>query len=129
MKRKWILIVSLALLASFMLTGSALGKAYRGVAPYDGRPEFGMVKWLDNPAGFHFWFTMEADLIILPWYNYEEGHSYHNIYKLEVDDPSEWCGIGMVTVPNKSPFNQTRHVGEQVYFKIWDITDNEWDCP
>ena len=124
MKRKWLLILSVSIVAALLITGSVFAKAYRGTDYYDGVPEFGMVTWLDNPAGFHFWFTLEEDFDV-----YYEGHSYHNIYKLvdKVDDPSEWCGP--VTIPNKSPFNQTRHVGEQTYYKIWDVTAEMWVCP
>jgi len=125
MKRKWISIVGIVAIATLFVFGTVSAKAFRGTDIYDGKEdEIGMVDWLDNPTGFHFWFTIDKS-----YSHYIEGHSYHNIYKLVdvIEDPSEWCGP--VTIPNKSPFDKTRHVGEQTYYKIWDMTAEMWVCP
>ena len=83
------------------------------------------VDYLFNKAGYHFWFTATTP----GWAGslvYTEGTDYHNIYKYQVDDPSEWCGT--TTVVDREPYNIGETVGQKVYYKIWNVTDQKPAC-
>jgi hypothetical protein len=56
----------------------------------------------------------------------EAGKAYHNVYKYQVDDPSEWCAT--TVVPNREPYNFGGTAGQTAYFKIWNVTDQEPVC-
>jgi hypothetical protein len=125
LKRKVLTITLVVILVSLLISGTALAKAFRGSAEDPLHSEFGWIEYLSNPAGYHFWFTMNAD-----YGRYEEGHSYHNVYKVKVDDPSEWCGpIPVGGNPSRAPYNSVGHKGESVYYKIWDTTTDTLVCP
>ena len=99
--------------------------ASRGEAMDDLNPELGLIKWLSTPAGYHFWFTPTANLG-----PYVAGHSYHNVYQLTVDDPSEWAGpISVGGNPPRPPYNQVGHAGKSVYYKIFDTTTDTQVVP
>ena len=116
------LVVVLALAATASLVWAGGGGTSRGVASDPNALWLGPVKYLGNPAGYHFWFTPTET-----HYWYEAGHKYHNVYKLTVDDPGEWCFIG--PVPDRPPYNLTGHAGEMVYFKIIDTTADTQIAP
>jgi hypothetical protein len=123
MKKK--LVISMlfsAVLLVLVVTSVFAGGTSRGIAEDPNVPALGPVKYLGNPAGYHFWFTVSADLSY-----YEAGHSYHNVYKLRVGDPSEWCGT--TKVPNREPYNLVGHTGKIVYYKVWDTTTDTLVCP
>lgn len=122
MKRKLIFILALVSILVLVFAGTALAKTYRGWAEDPHHPGLGMIKYLGNPAGYHFWFTPTKNIG-----HYIAGHSYHNIYKISVEDPSEWCGP--VNIPDRPPYNQVGHTGKNAYYKIWDITAEMWICP
>jgi hypothetical protein len=124
LKRKVLTITLVVILVSLLISGTALAKAYRGSAEDPLYPEFGSMEYLSNPAGYHFWFTMSGDHA-----PYEAGHSYHNVYKLKVDDPSEWCGTVTVGSSNRHPYDLVGHQGETAYYKIWDTTTDTLVCP
>jgi hypothetical protein len=85
-------------------------------------PALGEMRFLFNQAGLHFWFTPTAN--VGP---YTAGHSYHNVYKYEVGDTSEWCGP--VVLPDRAPYNAGGTAGQQAYYKIWDVTADTLVCP
>ena len=112
--------------AGLALAGPSQGAGGNGAvqgSSVDGNaPALGEVTYLFNKAGYHFWFTVSADLG-----PDTEGHSYHNIYKYDVGNPSEWCPTTTV-VPDRLPYNAGDTVGETVYYKIWDVTAETWVC-
>ncbi len=110
-----LVLVLVLVMVSPVMAAPPEGKgASRGEAVDPNYSELGMIKYLGNPAGYHFWFTMSADLA-----HYEMGHSYHNVYQLTVDDPDEWSGVAII--PDREPYNLVGHpVGTQVYYKIFD---------
>ena len=129
--RKIVLIISIALILMLVCvipvvadSGKSKG-AFRGEAMDSKYPQLGTIKYLSNKAGYHFWFTVSADLG-----PYVAGHSYHNVYKLEVDDPSEWAGpIAVGGNPPRPPYNQVGHEGKSVYYKIFDTTTDTQVVP
>lgn len=96
--------------------------ALRGKAFDPNNTWLGEVTYLFNKPGYHFWFTPTAN-----GGPYTAGHSYHNVYKYEVENPGEWCGP--TTIPDRLPYNAGATAGETAYYKIWDITDNKVVCP
>lgn len=112
-----VVILGLAMMVS-PIWAKGGGGTNRGVASDPNAEWLGPVKYLGNPAGYHFWFTPTASLG-----SYEAGHSYHNVYKLQVDDESEWCYGG--PAPNRPPYNRTGHTGQMVYYKIFDTTTGD----
>ncbi len=118
-----VLVLALAATASVVWAGG--GGAYRGEAEDPLYPQLGMISYLATPAGYHFWFTVTANLG-----PYTAGHSYHNVYQVTVGDPSEWCGpIPVGGNPNRAPYNLVGHAGESVYYKIFDTTTETQICP
>lgn len=97
------------------------GGVERGVAEDPSFPQLGEITYLFNKPGYHFWFTPTADVSV-----YTEGHTYHNVYKYDVEDPSEWCGP--VGIPNRLPYNAGGTAGDTAYYKIWDVTAETWVC-
>jgi hypothetical protein len=126
--RKVILVaLGLALLMVLLVAtvSAGGGGAYRGEATDPLYQQLGTIKYLATPAGYHFWFTPSADVA---WY--EAGHSYHNVYQVRVDDPTEWCGpIPVGGSPPREPYNLVGHEGESVYYKIFDTTTDTQICP
>ena len=124
-KKLFISMLFSAILLVLVVSSVFAGGTYRGVADDPNVSALGPIKYLGNPAGYHFWFTPSADLG-----RYEAGHSYHNVYKLKVSDPSEWCGPNTVGGnPKRAPYNQVGHTGKTVYYKIWDTTTDTLVCP
>jgi hypothetical protein len=126
--RKVIIAVLLVVVFTLAFAGPVIAGgngAFRGEAADPKYPQLGTITYLSNKAGYHFWFTVSADLGV-----YEAGHSYHNVYKLKVDDPSEWAGpIDVGGNPERPPYNQVGHEGEQVYYKIFDTTTDTQIVP
>ena len=122
------LAIALLLVMVMPMVAAAGGNgngAFRGEAEDALYPELGVIKYLSNKAGYHFWFTVSADLGV-----YEAGHSYHNVYKVKVDDPSEWAGpIPVGGNPPRAPYNEVGHEGEMVYYKIIDTTTDTQIVP
>lgn len=75
----------------------------------------GELTYLANNSGGHMWFTPTKT-----GGPYIAGHSYHNVYKYTVDDPSEWAVIPVV--PDREPYNIFGKAGEKLYYKIFDTT-------
>jgi hypothetical protein len=84
-------------------------------------PGLGEIEYLFNKPGYHFWFTPTEN--IGP---YTAGHSYHNVYKYDVKDASDWCGP--VNIPPRPPYNAGGTDGGTAYYKIWDVTAETWVC-
>jgi hypothetical protein len=120
--RKFLPIILIVGLLSVALAAPVSAKVTRGTAPDVNAPALGDIDYLFNPAGFHFWFTPTADLG-----PYVAGHSYHNVYKYSVDDPSEWCVVPVL--PDREPYNLGGTAGEMVYYKIWDTTTDTLVMP
>ncbi|MFC2162298.1 hypothetical protein ACFLRF_01335 [Candidatus Altiarchaeota archaeon] len=120
--KKTIFFGTILVLMALTTLSVAKNGAVKGVAADPNYPQLGDITYLANKPGYHFWFTMEADLG-----RYEAGHSYHNVYKFDVKDTSEWCGP--VTIPNRAPYNLVGPVGASVYYKIWDVTEDVMVCP
>jgi len=121
MKKLAVLFAGFALLISVstVLAGNGAVQGEAGDLSY---PGLGIIRYLGNKPGYHFWFTPKEN--IGP---YVAGHSYHNVYKLEVGDTSEWCGP--VNIPNRAPYNLVGHTGKTAYYKIWDKTTDTLVCP
>jgi hypothetical protein len=121
---KWgILALTLGLLLAVSvpaMAGSGNG-AIRGSAADANAPALGEIDYLFNNSGYQFWFTAESDLG-----PYTAGHSYHNVYKYDVGDTSDWCGP--VNIPNRLPYNAADTDGGTAYYKIWDKTTETWVC-
>jgi hypothetical protein len=114
-----LMAVALVAIAPSVLAG---GGATQG-SDYDPNyPGLGEIRYLGNRPGYHFWFTPTEN--IGP---YMAGHSYHNVYKLSVGDPDEWCGP--VNIPNRPPYNRVGHTGKTAYYKIFDTTTDTQVCP
>lgn len=93
----------------------------QGSAEDPDNPGLGVIDYLFNNSGYHFWFTPTED--IGP---YTAGHSYHNVYKYDLADPSDWCGP--VNIPDRLPYNAGGTAGDTAYYKIWDVTAEIWVC-
>lgn len=131
--KKLMMMAALAAMLAVTMTGSALagnGNApghanadgtVRGTAPDASAPILGDVEYLFNPAGYHFWFTATATND-----TYVAGHSYHNIYKYDVEDATDWCGP--VNIPHRAPYNAGGTDGGTAYYKIWNVTTASWVC-
>ena len=121
-----VVVLALAASASLVWAGGPGGRgAYRGEAADPNYPDLGTIKYLATPAGYHFWFTVSANLG-----PYEAGHSYHNVYQVTVDEPWEWCGpIPVGGSPERAPYNLVGHEGESVYYKIFDTSTDTQICP
>lgn len=81
----------------------------------------GDIKYLFNPSGYQFWFTPTESHGY-----YTAGHSYHNVYKYDLEDSTDWCGP--VTIPNREPYNEGGTAGMTAYYKIWDVTAGVYAC-
>jgi hypothetical protein len=125
MKKLLVIVVVIAVLV-LGLAAMVGAKAEKGTA-YDADALWlGEITWLSNNSGGHFWFTpAESEAY------YTAGHRYHNIYKLSVDDPSEWCYWH--TSADRIPYTYLYPADTPHYFKIWDVTTGELvsppDCP
>ena len=116
-------LITVLVLAAIPAVAVAGGNgAYKGEAADPDYPQLGTIKYLANKPGYHFWFTVNADLG-----PYVAGHSYHNVYKFEVGDPGEWADP--VTIPDREPYNLVGPVGAQVYYKIFDTTTDTQVMP
>ena len=100
----------------------AKNEVFKGGAEDPYHPELGSIRYVGTKTGYHFWFTPTEDI-----YLYTANHSYHNIYKIEVENPSEWCGKAYI--PNRTPYNLVGHTGKTTYFKVWDVTTGTSVCP
>lgn len=118
MKRR---IITAALLVALLTICLAVpvfagGKgAIRGTCYDDNATWLGEITYLANKSGGHLWFT--PTLTKGP---YIAGHSYHNVYKLNPGDLSEWAVVP--SVPDRQPYNIIAIPGEPVYYKIFDTT-------
>lgn len=130
--RKFTLALALAAVMALPATaalagnGNAPGHAnaegvVRGVSQDANATWLGDIEYLFNPAGYHFWLTPTATASY-----YTAGHSYHNIYKYNVEDTTSWCGP--VHIPDRKPYNAAGTDGQNAYFKIWDVTTETWAC-
>lgn len=106
-------VLSLLLVVAGAVSASA--KTTQGSAYDPNVAALGEISYLFNPAGFHLWFTPNAD--IGP---YVAGDSYHNVYKYSVDDPTEWCIVPVL--PDRLPYNAGGTAGQMVYYQIWNTT-------
>jgi len=120
-KKLFIGMLFSAILLVMVVTSVFAGGTVRGEDYDQGALSLGEIKYLGNPTGYHFWFTPTANISV-----YEEGHSYHNVYKFKAGDPSEWC---QATIPNRAPYNLVGAPGTLVYYKIWDTTTDTLVCP
>jgi hypothetical protein len=118
MKRLLAFALSLGLVAA--LAVPAFAGTLRGTD--DTNPYYGPAKYLFNDPGFHLWFTAQQDLTDV----YVAGEDYHNIYKYSVDDPENWCYVP--AIPDQAPWNIGGHDGDDVYYKIWNVTTESWIC-
>lgn len=91
--------------------GNGNNGAVVGEAEDPNYPQLGVIRYVGNHAGYHFWFTVSEDLG-----PYEAGKSYHNVYKFEVKNPNKW--MGPTTVPNRAPYNIVATPGQTAYYKI-----------
>ena len=101
------------------------------VDDFDSR--LGTITFLGNSAGFHLWFTVEAGDLLAGNPNYATGDSYHNVYKwadrLEMVNPTEWCGGAAISIPDVEPYNLGGMDGSRAaYYKIWNVTTESWVC-
>ena len=123
MKKKISISILISAILLVMVASTVFaGGNFRGEDVDSEAPALGVIKYLGNPAGYHFWFTANADLG-----PYLAGHSYHNVYKIKPKDLSEWCGPALV--PNREPYSEVGFTGESVYYKIWDTTTDTLVCP
>jgi len=121
MKRTFILALAVVMLIGLTSAVAYAGGngALKGTAYDPNCPELGEITYLGNHAGYHFWFTVTAD--VGP---YVEGHSYHNIYKFQVDDPENWQEF--TTNADRPPYNLVVEPGTTLYYKVWDVTAETW---
>ncbi|MFC1625240.1 hypothetical protein ACFL15_02615 [Patescibacteria group bacterium] len=122
------LALFIAVIAVFLSASSVLAKsdnaAFRGEAEDPKYPQLGVISYLSNNSGYHFWFTVTDDLGL-----YTAGHSYHNIYKVDLNDTTGWCGPNTVGGnPERAPYNLVGHTGETVWYKIYDVTTDTYVC-
>lgn len=96
-------------------------EAIIGAMPDTNSPQLGLINFSGTAEEYHFWFTPNTNVL-----DYIAGHTYHVIYKAEVDNPGEWCGQALVV--DRPPYNLFGNAGEQVYFKIFDITTGDNPC-
>ena len=118
MKRALFLSIALALFAG---VGSAGADTVKGFAEDPNFPVLGSVKYLGTPQGYHFWFTPTQDIGL-----HDAGHSYHGVYRFDVEDSSDWCGP--TTVPNRAPYNLVAAPGQLAWYKTFDTTTGEVVC-
>ena len=122
MKKKISISILISAILLVMVASTVFaGGNFRGEDVDSEAPALGVIKYLGNPAGYHFWFTANADLG-----PYLAGHSYHNVYKIKEGDKSEWCGP--VNIPDRPPYNEVGHTGS-AFYKIWDTTTDTLVCP
>ena len=119
-------LVALLLTVAMSMPVAAGGNgAYRGEAADPNYPQLGTISYLATPAGYHFWFTVTANLG-----PYVEGHSYHNVYQVTVGDPDEWAGpLPVGGNPKRAPYDLVGHEGLSVYYKIFDTTTDTQVAP
>ncbi len=117
-------LIGLVFVCLLLLTVSspAQAKTVSGEASDSNALWLGTVKYLGNPAGYHFWFTPTETRGC-----YIEGHTYHNVYKFDLKDTTEWCGSS-ATVPDRGPYNLVATPGTEVYYKIYDVTMDAYVC-
>jgi len=116
-------LVALLFTVAVSMPVAADGKgAIRGKCDDSNAQWLGEITYLANRSGGHLWFTPTTD-----GGPYIAGHSYHNVYKLKVGDPSEWCIVP--SVPNRMPYNIIAQAGKPVYYKIFDTTTDTQVCP
>jgi len=130
--KKVLLILAVAIVIVGVLAAPAIAKNAPGhenpnaavkFTDYDSR--LGVLDYLGNNGGFHLWFTVEEDTILAGNTLYTLGNSYHNIYKYQVDDPSNW--EGPIDIPDLEPYNldESQALGP-MYYKVWDVTNEVW---
>ena len=105
MKKLMLSLFFVVLFAVFAVP--AFAKTERGEATDPNATWLGIIKYLGNSAGYHFWFTPTET-----HGNYTAGHTYHNIYKFELEDASDWCP-SQATVPNRAPYNLVASPGKR----------------
>lgn len=122
--RKVLLGALLAAVIGAVAAISAVASAdtIHGTAIDQNAQGLGEITYVFNPSGYQFWFTATADVGT----NYVAGHSYHNVYKYDVNDPTDWCGP--VTIPDRPPYNAAGTDGRTAYYKIWDVTTETAVC-
>lgn len=111
----------LGLFLAMSIPAGAGNGTIKGSDTDPGAPWLGEIDYLFNKAGYHFWFTPTSS-----GGYYTAGHSYHNVYKYDVGDTTDWCGP--VNIPNRPPYNAADTDGGTAYFKIWDVTTETWVC-
>jgi hypothetical protein len=115
------LVFLATLIVFFLFAGMVSAKTNQGSALDPKALWAGEIKYLFNPSGYHFWFTpLESGG------PYTEGHSYHNVYKYELENTANWCGP--VNIPNRAPYNIGGTAGGTAYYKIYDITMDMYAC-
>ncbi|OGK11365.1 hypothetical protein A2954_03250 [Candidatus Roizmanbacteria bacterium RIFCSPLOWO2_01_FULL_37_12] len=113
--------LTLVLVFTVAVSAKSENAAFKGSAVDPNFGALGEIKYVGNTQGYHFWFTVSSNLG-----PYVSGHSYHNVYKFDLEDTSDWCGPAIV--PNREPYNLIAEVGTNVWFKIFDVTANAYVC-
>ncbi len=119
--KKFLIGLVFACLLLLTVSSPVQAKTVSGEANDPNALWLGTIKYLGNPAGYHFWFTPTETRA---WYTI--GHTYHNVYKFDLKDTTEWCGPA--TVPDREPYNLVATPGTQVYYKIYDVTMDAYVC-
>lgn len=117
-----LVIVMVLTLGSGVASAVSVNGAERGVCEDENALWLGEITYLANKSGGHLWFTPTAD-----GGPYIAGHRYHNVYKYNVDDPSEWAIVPVV--PDRLPYNKIATPGEPIYYKIFDTTTDTQVVP
>jgi len=92
-----------------------------GAMPDQNAPQLGLINFSGTADEYHFWFTPNTNVL-----EYIAGHTYHIIYKAEVENPDDWCG--QAPVVDRPPYNLFGNTRELVYFRIIDVTTGETPC-
>ena len=120
--KKFLIGLVFACLLLLTVSSPVQAKTFSGEAKDPNALWLGTIKYLGNPAGYHFWFTP-----IETRGRYIEGHTYHNVYKFDLKDTTEWCGSSTI-VPDREPYNLVATPGIEVYYKIYDVTMDAYVC-
>ena len=121
------MVLALLIAIPVMAGGNGNG-AFRGEAADPDWPSLGEIEYLSNKSGYHFWFTVDGTAGAIPGI-YEDGHSYHNVYKTILKDTSDWAGPITVGSGGRPPYTSVGHQGEQAYYKIFDTTTDTQVLP